>query len=65
VPWKPRPFDEAVVLSSTSTSSRLTSSSSVSVSSSTRAALRLRACWWRFESIRYEWGLRRDLTGYS
>jgi hypothetical protein len=51
VRWKPRPFHEAVVLSSTSTSSRLTSSSTVQVSFTTRAELRLRACGWRFESV--------------
>jgi hypothetical protein len=65
VRWKPRPFHEAVVFSSTSTSSRLTSSSTVQVSSTTRAELRLRACGWRFESVHRELGLRRGLTGYS
>ena len=65
MPLKPPPFDEAVVLSSTSTSSRLTSSSSVSVSSTARAELRLLASGWRFQSVRRELGLRRDLPGYS
>jgi hypothetical protein len=51
VRWKPRPLHEAVVLSSTSTSSRLTSSSTVSVSSTTRAELRLLACGWRFSRV--------------
>ena len=60
-----RPFHEAVVLSSTSTSSRLTSSSTVSVFSTTRVELCLRACGWRFKSVHGGLRLRRGLTGYS
>src|SRR5918995_972726 len=41
VRWKSDPSMKLVVISSTSTSSRLTSSSTVSVSSTTRAELRL------------------------
>jgi hypothetical protein len=65
VSWKARPFDEAVVPSSTSTSSQLTPSSTVSVSSASRAELHLRACGLRFESAHHGWGLCRGLTGYS
>jgi hypothetical protein len=55
----------ALVLSSTSTSSRLKSSSTVSVSSTTRAELRLLACGWRFESVHRGLRLRRGYAGYS
>ena len=63
--WKPRPFDEAVVPSSTLISSQLTPSSTISVSSASRAELHPRACGWRFESVHHGCGLCRGLTGYS
>jgi hypothetical protein len=54
-----------VVLSSMSTSSRLTTSSTVSVSSTTRAELRLLDSGWRFESVHRGLRLRRGSAGYS
>ena len=63
--WKPRPFDEAVVPSSTLISSQLTPSSTISVSSASRAELHPRACGWRFESVHRELRLRRGSAGYS
>jgi hypothetical protein len=65
VRWKPRPFDEAVVPSSTLISSQLTPSSTISVSSASRAELHPRACGWRLESAQHGCGLCRGLTGYS